>query len=190
MKISKYLLLLPIAGSLALTACGDDDGPDDDGAGEEELITGVTMALTGTDGEAPVVFTLDDPDGEGGNDAVTMGGTLEANSTYTFTTSFVGDPAEPGELMEEIREEDEEHQVFYVARGVDIDVAYSSADADADGNPLGLSGELTTGDAGSGTLVVTLRHEPNKDASGVADGDITNAGGETDVEARFPVALQ
>jgi len=74
---------------------------------------------------------------------------------------------------------------------------------DADGNPVGLSSTLTTGAAGSGTLTVTLRHEPMKSATGVtlrhepmksatgvADGDITNAGGETDIEIVFPVDVQ
>ncbi|HBK71516.1 MAG TPA: type 1 periplasmic binding fold superfamily protein, partial [Flavobacteriaceae bacterium] len=35
-----------------------------------------------------------------------------------------------------------------------------------------------------------LRHEPNKSASGVSDGDITNAGGETDIEVIFNITVQ
>ena len=37
---------------------------------------------------------------------------------------------------------------------------------------------------------MTLRHEPAKDASGVAAGDITNAGGETDIEVTFDVTVE
>jgi hypothetical protein len=35
-----------------------------------------------------------------------------------------------------------------------------------------------------------LRHEPNKDALNVASGEITNAGGETDIEVSFPVTIK
>ena len=42
---------------------------------------------------------------------------------------------------------------------------------------------------GNGTITVILRHEPDKDASGVSNGDITNAGGETDIEVVFNVEV-
>ncbi|MEZ7887763.1 MAG: type 1 periplasmic binding fold superfamily protein, partial [Flavobacteriales bacterium] len=61
---------------------------------------------------------------------------------------------------------------------------------DEEGNPIGLSTVLTTGEMGSGTITVTLRHEPNKDAAGVSSGDIANAGGETDIEVTFNVEIQ
>jgi hypothetical protein len=35
-----------------------------------------------------------------------------------------------------------------------------------------------------------LRHEPAKSAAGVADGDLTEAGGETDVEVVFEVIVE
>jgi hypothetical protein len=49
---------------------------------------------------------------------------------------------------------------------------------------------ISTSSAGSGTLTITLRHEPNKDGDNVADGDITNAGGETDVEVTFNIDVE
>jgi len=69
-----------------------------------------------------------------------------------------------------------------------LSVAYD--DKDANGNPVGLSSILTTGDAASGSITITLRHEPAKSASGVSNGDITNAGGETDIEVIFPINVQ
>ena len=62
--------------------------------------------------------------------------------------------------------------------------------SDADGNPIGLATTVTTGAASTGEFTVILRHEPMKDAQGVKDGDITNAGGETDIEVNFPVEIQ
>ena len=53
------------------------------------------------------------------------------------------------------------------------------------GNPLGTELMLSAGERKlSGTLTLTLRHEPNKPNSGLAD-----AGGETDIEVTFDVAV-
>ncbi|MEO1713252.1 MAG: type 1 periplasmic binding fold superfamily protein, partial [Bacteroidota bacterium] len=93
------------------------------------------------------------------------------------------------DITREIEEEDDEHQLFYqIASDLNLTVAYE--DADGNNNPVGLLTTITTGDASTGTLTVTLRHEPAKDASGVSDGDIANAGGETDIEVIFDVEIQ
>ncbi|MDZ7846151.1 MAG: hypothetical protein U5L96_04995 [Owenweeksia sp.] len=60
---------------------------------------------------------------------------------------------------------------------------------DNNGRPIGVQTSATTGSASSGDLDVILRHEPNKDGPGVANGDITNAGGETDVQVNFQVSI-
>ena len=41
----------------------------------------------------------------------------------------------------------------------------------------------------TGLLTITLRHQPNKEAAGVADGDIINAGGESEAMATFEVSV-
>jgi hypothetical protein len=64
------------------------------------------------------------------------------------------------------------------------------ADADGDGNPIGLRNRATTPAAGSGTITAILRHMPNKSAAGVASGDITNAGGDTDIEVDLNFTIQ
>ncbi|MFB0942128.1 MAG: type 1 periplasmic binding fold superfamily protein, partial [Patiriisocius sp.] len=97
------------------------------------------------------------------------------------------DPAE--DITQEVIEEADEHQVFYtISEGLNIQTTYE--DQDSQGNPLGLQITLTTGAASEGSLTVTLRHEPNKSAEGVSDGDITNAGGETDITTTFNVSIQ
>jgi hypothetical protein len=67
-------------------------------------------------------------------------------------------------------------------------VAYG--DVDGNGKPLGLQTTVVTGDVSTGTLTITLRHEPDKSAAGVSGGDLTNAGGETDIEVTFDVTVQ
>ena len=118
-----------------------------------------------------------------------INGTLAANTTYSGSLEFLNQSETPAEdITEEVAEEDDEHQVFYASTVAGLSVAYN--DADDDNNPLGLATTLTTGDAGTGTMTITLRHEPNKSAAGVSDGDIANAGGETDIEVTFDVVVQ
>ena len=95
-------------------------------------------------------------------------------------------PAE--DITEEVKEEAEEHQFFFQTSINGLSVVYN--DKDADDNPIGLSSTVTTSEAGSGNLTIILRHEPSKNASGVSAGDITNAGGETDIEVTFDVNVQ
>jgi hypothetical protein len=71
---------------------------------------------------------------------------------------------------------------------LNLSVAYS--DTDNQGNPIGIETLMTTGDPSSGTLNVTLRHEPDKNAENVSAGDISNAGGSTDIEADFDVRIE
>ena len=167
------------------TACEKDDPVVPN---EEELITTLTYTLSAT-GADPVVLSFTDLDGDGGNAPTINGGTLAANTTYTGSIDLLNETETPAEsITEEIEEEQEEHQFFYAASGLDLTIAYT--DADANNQPVGLTTTITTGDAGSGNLTVTLRHEPNKDGAGVAAGQIENAGGETDIEVTFPITIR
>ena len=129
-------------------------------------------------------------DGDGGTAPVIINGTLAANTTYSGTVDLLNESEEPAEdIGAEVAEEDDHHQLFYeLSSGLNMTIEY--ADFDGDGNPLGLMTTLTTEDASSGQLTCTLRHQPEKDEPGVADGDITNAGGETDIEVQFEVTIQ
>lgn len=64
-------------------------------------------------------------------------------------------------------------------------MSFGYADADANGKPIGLKTILNTGGASSGTLKIILRHQADKNAAGVSNGNPTNAGGETDIEVDF-----
>lgn len=183
----KLFFLLFAVMSFSFMACDDDDPIIVD---DEELITTVTVTLTPQSGGNAVVLNFSDPDGDGGMDPVIDGGTLAANTTYTAAIVLLNESETPAEnITEEIEEEDEDHQFFFATSGgLDLTVAY--ADADANGNPIGLATTVTTGAASTGEFTVILRHEPMKDAQGVKDGDIANAGGETDIEVNFPVEIQ
>jgi len=175
------LLVIPVIFS---TSCSNDDAP----VNEEEVITTVTTTLVG--GGQTITLTSRDLDGDGPNaPVVTVSGNLVAGTTYTGSTTFLNELESPAEdITVEVEEEGADHQVFYQLPSSIGTVTYT--DTDANGRPIGLNFTLVAGTSGStGTLTVTLRHLPNKTASGVSGGDITNAGGNTDAAVSFSVAV-
>jgi hypothetical protein len=181
--ISALVLLLLVA-----TSCDSDDP---EPVNEEELITTLNVTFTNTSNASDVVTaTFRDLDGEGGNDGVTTNPTLSANTTYTVRVEFLNESETPAEdITEEVAEEDDEHQVFFIT-GAGLNFTYTYGDQDGNGNPVGLIGTGTTGDASSGSMDVVLVHEPTKTAAGVSNGDISNAGGEEDIRVSFTVTVQ
>ena len=192
MKILKSFLIVGLFG-LCFVSCKDDDNDaktTEDLIGEEqEVIT--TLIYTLTDATDNVVtFKFEDKDGDGGNDPViSVSGALKAGAVYSGSLEFLNESGEEVEdVTEEVKELDEEHQVFFESTTNNVSITYS--DEDKNKNPVGLASELTTTTAGSGKLKITLIHEPIKDAEGVKDGDITNADGEIDIEVTFEFEVQ
>lgn len=186
---NKYLLALVIIGTM-FTACDDDDDnpPPPAMDNEEEVITTLNYTLISAGGDT-VVFSFRDLDGDGGNAPVIMEGTLDTNTTYSGSVQLWNETETPAEdITIEIRDEDDEHQFFYTPAG--NNVTFSYADMDENNLPVGLLTTVTTAGTGSSTVTITLRHEPDKTAMGVSSGDITNAGGETDIEVNFTFAVQ
>lgn len=156
---------------------------------EEEVITTLTYTLTPTAGGTPVVFSFKDLDGDGGNDPVIVHADLKANTEYKGVIELLNEQENPaGNVTEEVNEESDEHQFFFQNDINGLHVHYM--DQDKNGKPLGIKTHVVTGAQGSGTLTVTLRHQPNKAAPGVSKGEIANAGGETDIEVTFNVNVQ
>ena len=171
---------------LMASSCSNDDNPP---VNEEELIT--TVAVTFTGGGQIITLTSRDLDGDGPNAPVITqtGGNFVNGISYSGTISFLNELANPVDnITEEVAEEAEDHQVFYqITNNLGT---FTYTDMDTDGKPIGLTFTFTTNNTGTGSLVVTLKHLPNKSATGVSSGDITNAGGETDATVTFPVVVQ
>ena len=179
------LLFILLAGALTFVSCEKDDP---EIPNEEELITTVKYTLKPQPDGSAVVFQFRDLDGDGGNQPVFTTAALKPGTIYSGTLELLNEAEMPVEyITEEIEDEGDEHQFFFISTN-NILVKYN--DTDLNGKPVGLKTTLTTGTAGSGKLKIILRHQPNKNNSGVAIGDITNAGGETDIEVEFNVVIQ
>lgn len=190
-----YALLL--TAILLITSCVDDDVPPEEN--EEETITNVTLTFTPSGGGgAPIIATWIDADGEGAGNPVLTPITLAANTTYTLTIDLINaiDPDDPESITDEVREEADEHMLFFgwtdglfsdptgdgnLGAGNRADVVNYQDDDDPEGSglPLGLETTWTTGAAATGTFRVVLKHQPDiksatSDATvGISDVDIT-----------------
>ena len=186
MKLIKNIVILVFISSI-FAACSDSDDPVI--INEEELITTVRATLIPEGGGTEVILESVDLDGDGPNDPVlTVSGAFNPNTTYAGTLKILNEAESPAEdITLEILEEDEDHQFFFSFTNEIATATYS--DQDSNGNPVGVTFDLLTGTAGSGSFTVILRHEPNKAAENVNTGDITNAGGATDVEVIFTITV-
>ncbi|MCX2718877.1 type 1 periplasmic binding fold superfamily protein [Lentiprolixibacter aurantiacus] len=184
MKTLRTILSFAIVGALFVSCSNDDDAPAP--VNEEELITTMIITLSPQGGGTVVTLQSEDLDGDGpGAPEIDISGPLDASTTYTGTIQLLNKTENPAEdITLEVQAEDEEHQFFYEVTGAITDVTYT--DQDGNGNPVGLSFELTTGAAGAATLQATLRHEPKKPN----DGTLADAGGETDISQPFNITVQ
>ena len=182
MKIFKYALL---AIPFLYFSCSDDDDNTPEPINEEEVITTMTVTLVAHDGSGVVTMQTQDLDGEGpGLPEVTVSGPISAASSYSGSIVWLNEMEEEVEdITEEILEEADEHQVFFSASGLDLDFVYG--DFDSNGNPLGTQFLLAPNSSGSGTITITLVHEPTKPNDG-----LDSAGGEIDIQSTFSLTVE
>lgn len=153
-------------------------------------ITTVKYSLFQDGGGIPKVFIWRDLDGEGGADPTRQQGqTLDPETNYTAVVDLFNENESPVEdIGRYIRQSGISHQLFFETSLQDVSIRYG--DRDDDGNPIGLSCQFKTGGPEFGALKITLRSELDKLNEGVDDGDITNAGGQTDLEITFDVEVK
>lgn len=173
----KVHILAALLLTIAFVSCKKDKET------EQELITTVVVHLTATDGSFEQEFEWDDRDGDGGAAPVIDEIILPAGKTYNCHVHFYDRSKTPEEdITEEVEAENTEHLLVYSVSGANLTI--TATDTDDNGKPLRLKTAWTTGAASNGTVKVTLRHEPDKDA---ANPDTT---GDVDAEAEFVVKVQ
>ena len=200
----RRILTLTIAAPIAmLAACGDpEEEAEEDHDDEQEVITTLTLTFTPQGGGDSVTATFKDADGDGGEDPTITNPTLAANTTYDVTVTLLNETVDMDDeeynIGNEIKEEAEEHQVFYTGAGIDdglftwetTDKESDYADNSGDDLPVGLAGTLATTDAGAGVLTVTLMHQPPVNGNDVKTSTSTINDGEVDVAVDFDVTVE
>ncbi len=188
-KINFLLLAALILVSVFSSSCRrEEENPEL----EQEVITTVTLIFTEVGTTNTSRFTYRDLDGDGPAaptqfDVIR----LKPNTEYMLNLALLDESQSPAEnINEEIMEEADEHQFFFEPNPAGLLTSFTYRDTDEDGRPIGLVSQLRTGAAHTqGNLRVILLHELNKAASGVAQGNRANAGGDVDIDINFRMEL-
>ncbi len=167
--------------SIILWSC---DPTDPNNPNEGEVIT--SLRITAISGSDTVSFAYSDPDGNGGNPPAIDTAVLATSTVYNVTLELIDETKNPDDtLTSQILAEGIDHQFFF-SMTLSLNLMSAYADLDANNNPIGLSNTWTTTTASTGSVIITLKHQPGiKPAS---PGDILV--GETDIEVTFPVRIE
>ncbi|NVO31973.1 hypothetical protein [Hymenobacter lapidiphilus] len=178
---ARLLMLSMLATAPLFSACSDNDDPTPDE--DNEQITTVTYTLTPLSGGAPVTVSYRDLDGDGGSAPVIGSLNLAPNTTYTGVVTLLDETKNPAtDISAEVRAEADEHLLVFEPAPANL-VTVTRTDKDQNNLEVGLQTRLITTGSASGTLKVTLRHQP-----GAKNG--TFAPGSTDVEVVFPTTVR
>jgi len=183
----KNLVIILSLLLLFVTACNKDEPviPND-----EELITTLRLEFITQDSSEIKIIQFQDLDGDGGSAPVYQIDTLSANTNYSCRLYVLNESTTPAESINpEIIEEGIDHQFFFLTQnGLNLSISYN--DLDDNLNPIGINNYAFTQVASQGTLTVVLRHQSDKFATGANAGDLSNVGGETDIEVLFDMIIQ
>jgi hypothetical protein len=174
-----------LVASIAFLGCKKDKVDPN----EEELITTVKVKLTEKvlGGTGPTTtFEFRDLDGEGGAAPTKFDEiVLAKGKIYDCTLEILNESTSPADnITAEILAEANDHQFYYTA--TDGLVAVSNLNNDGKGLPLGTTSVWTaSGNAGTGTITITLKHKPGVKAA----GDVVTVG-ETDIALSFRLKIQ
>lgn len=158
---------------------------------EQELITTVQLVVINENVSVDsFIYKVDNGFGSSSQGNVTINDVkLKPNTEYKVQVYVLNEAETPAEnITEEVIQESHHHLFVYESSPVtgSGSIAFSEGSKDDEGEPFNQTIKFKTGDAGNGTLTVTLKHEPtDKTATTPAA-----AGGETDAQAVFPVILQ
>lgn len=190
MKRIQQLTFLALVASTIFTACKKEELPTPEPV-EQELITTVRLIVTNSSGfNKTFNYKVDNGFGSSTQGNIEIDDVVLAPGTnYDVEVQVWDESKKPAEnITEEVIAESHHHLFIFQSNPVTGAgaISFNNGSKDDEGEPLNQKGQITTGAAGSGSLTVTLKHEPtNKNATTPGE-----AGGETDAQATFPVKLQ
>lgn len=167
------------------TACNKVDDPIVE---EHELITTARITFTNTGNTQSFSYRVEN--GFGSNGKVSIDTIrLEANTSYGVAVQLLNESKRPVEdVTTEVIAEQLEHLFLYrstPASGAGA-LTFSDGNKDSGGQPFNLTGTLTSGVTGRGSLELFLIHQPVNKSGTTPE----TANGGTDVQAAFPVIVQ
>ena len=183
--LSRISLFLFLVASLLMASCSDDP----QSTNEEEVITTVIVTLDPVEVEDEaegevVTLSWDDTNLDAIVDdaEVIVSGPLVEDETYDASIQMLNRSVDSEvDITKEIAKEAEDHIFCFTVSGVKI--AVTNRSEDKNGLPVGITSTWTTTTLSSGTVNITLRHQP-----GLKTGDCPGAG-DTDASITFTVSV-
>lgn len=161
-------------------SCSDDP----EATNEEEVITTVIVTLQPTEGET-VTLTWDDInlDAVVDESEIVVSDNLVPSTSYAATIKLLNKSGNSEvNITDEVQKEAEDHIFCFTVTTVGI--AITNLSKDSNELPVGITSTWTTSaSSASGTVTITLRHQP-----GVKTGDCPGAG-DTDASITFPISV-
>jgi len=190
--VSLYLLALLAFG---FSSCKSED-PEKENDGE--VITDVILKFQELNESNALIgdilsFKASDPQGiEVGKTPTLQSISLTKGKKYQMTIE-VSNSIEGEDITQEILEEADKHQFFFLGQVFDSSF-FTIQYADGDGIGLGLKNIVTVSSStgtNNSSMRVVLRHDLDKKVSGTNPNfsNFVQAGGETDLDITFPVIL-
>jgi hypothetical protein len=192
-----FLTLLLLSFVFLYTSCTSEDPEEEN---EEELITDVTLKFTEVNSSGVAIgtpFNVKAVDNQGlglgtapNIETINLGKGKRYLLEITLFNSI-----ENEDVTEEIKEEADEHQFYFLGTAFIGSPILSYTYADEGGELVGLRGNIqVVQNPGSNNarFRLVLRHDLNKSFPGANNpsfGDFIQAGGETDLDIDFPVIL-
>lgn len=192
---TRKLSLVLSAFLLAVFTVGCDSNEPDEDAGEEELITHVTLQLTSQSNSTTVEATAQFDEAGVLQQVDTL--KIIVGHSYNGSIEF-RDDLNGEDITEEVEEEDDFHRVFFLPLGVGASrLVVNVTDQDGNGDPLGLAYTVTDSGATEDELEIRVRLRHYEEGANLPD-DKANDDGlsetpgvvENDVDVTFPVLIQ
>lgn len=194
--LHRFPLYLLSALTIAFSSCESEDPiQENDG----EVITDVTLTFQELDGSnnpvgTPFSFKASDPEGiETGATPTVEDVVLTKGKKYRMSIEVYNSIA--GEdITEEILEEGDEHQFFFLGSAFTSNALQIAYD-DPSGELIGLRNIVTVSSSpgtNNALIQVILRHDLDKDYPGATNPNFqtyVQAGGETDLDITFPLVI-
>lgn len=169
------LFLALAATAVLFSACKKDK------ATENEVITKVVVHLTGVGNTFDAEFEAVDADGDGIFNTIDQI-ELPLGSTFNCHLHVYDETKTPvDDITGEIEAENTVH--LFVLKSTVGGLIISNLSTDNNGAPFGLESNWATTVAGTGTVQISLHHEPT-------DKTATDPGGEIDFDVTFPLKVQ
>lgn len=185
MKFPAYLISIALFLAIIPGCKKDDDLVNNPPPviNEPEVITTIKLVFSdSSDASITRTAMFRDPDGDGGA-AYDVFDTIRLNAGKTWNAEvfLLNETVLPADtISSEVRSETGEHLICYNPSNVHLGIEI--LDTDSKGLPLGLLSKWRTGAAGTGSIRIQLKHQPDAKNGSCEPG-------ETDLEVTFPIII-